>query len=196
MDILICYARAWNDNNKSVNKNYVSIRRTRNKHCDISLSLSLSISLYIYTYMRVNKLRTILERNPDKSRNLYRDKINIINPLYFYRAQRCVTSCPRWPWYSFILSCLFRGERWKRRCVWSSSISNLFTRNNWVVYECFPFFGGGFRGVCWSVLTCVSDSCRSISRSDVLSTIFVMLCKSPLNVFYYSLKGPINRPRG
>ena len=48
-----------------------------------------NIYIYIYIYDGVNKIRTILGRNPDKSRNTYKNKVLIIKLLYFYRAQPC-----------------------------------------------------------------------------------------------------------
>ena len=44
---------------------------------------------YIYIYDGVQKIRTILGRNPDKSQTTYKSKVLIIKLLHFYRAQPC-----------------------------------------------------------------------------------------------------------
>ena len=42
-----------------------------------------------FIYVFISFIRTILGRNPYKTRNTYKDKVLIIKLLYVYRAQPC-----------------------------------------------------------------------------------------------------------
>ena len=45
--------------------------------------------MYVSLYDGVKQIRTMLGRNPDKSRNTYRNNVLIIQLVYFYTAQPC-----------------------------------------------------------------------------------------------------------
>ena len=49
----------------------------------------LYIYIYICIYDYVQKIKTVLGRNPDKTRNTYKNQVLITKLLYFYRAQPC-----------------------------------------------------------------------------------------------------------
>ena len=57
-----------------------------NDYFNVSVDPGIGVGL---SYDGVQQIRSILGRNPDKSRTPYKNKVGTENSLYFYRAQPC-----------------------------------------------------------------------------------------------------------
>ena len=101
----------------------------------------------------VQKIRPILGRNPDKSRNTYKNDVLIINLVYFYRAQPCtIINVFNKRFFVFrllsgflpkmVLICWTPSRIKKHRCNQDSDCLKLLA--GWFI-SYFRFFGGGFR---------------------------------------------------